>query len=58
MKKMAGEEKKVSVSIVFDRDVLEAAEAEAVNGRISRSAWINIAVNKVLAMESKKSRPT
>lgn len=58
MKKMTDEEKKVSVSIVFDRDIIKAAEAEAVNGRLSRSAWVNIAVEKVLKMESKKSRPT
>lgn len=58
MKKMTEDEKKVSVSIVFDRDVLEAAESEAANGRISRSAFINIAVDKVLSMESRKARPT
>lgn len=55
MKKMTDEEKKVSISIVFDRDIIKAAEAEAVNGRISRSAWVNIAVEKVLKMESKKA---
>jgi metal-responsive CopG/Arc/MetJ family transcriptional regulator len=58
MKKMAEDEKKVSISVAFDRDVLKAAESEATKGRISRSAFINIAVNKVLYMESRKARPT
>ena len=58
MKKMTDEEKKVSISIVFDRDIIKAAEAEAVSGRISRSAWVNIAVEKVLKMNSRKARPT
>ena len=58
MRKMTPDERKVPISVAFDRDILEAAETEATNGRISRSAWINIAVEKVLKMESKKARPT
>lgn len=55
MRKMTDEEKKKSISVAFDRDVLEAAETEASKNRISRSAWINIAVEKVLAMKSEKA---
>ena len=58
MRKMTQEEKKVPISVAFDRDVLEAAETEASKNRISRSAWINIAVEKVLLMESKKAGAT
>jgi len=58
MRKMTQEERKVPISVAFDRDILKAAETEAAKGRISRSAWINIAVEKVLNMESRKARPT
>lgn len=54
MRKMTPEEKKVPVCIALDRDLLKAAETGAARGRISRSAWINIAVEKVLKMEAKK----
>jgi len=54
MRKMTAEERKVPISVAFDQDIIKAAEAESVKGRISRSAWINIAVEKVLKMESKK----
>lgn len=56
MRKMNEEEKKVPISVVLDRDILEGAETEAAKSRISRSAWINIAVDKVLNMESRKAR--
>ena len=56
MRKMTQEEKKVPISVVLDRDVLEGAETEAAKWRISRSAFINIAVEKALKMESKKAR--
>ena len=52
---MTEEEKKVPISVVLDRDVLEGAETEAAKWRISRSAFINIAVEKALKMESKKA---
>lgn len=55
---MTQEERKVPISVAFDQDLLKAAEKEAAKGRISRSAWINIAVEKVLKMESRKARPT
>ena len=58
MRKMADEEKKVPISVVLDRDVLEGVETGAANGRISRSAWINIALERVLTMESKKAGAT
>jgi hypothetical protein len=58
MRKMTDEERKVPVSVAFDRDILKAAETEAAKWRISRSAWINIAVQKVLKMESKKAGAT
>jgi len=54
MRKMTPEERKVPVSVAFDRDIIKAAEAEAARSRISRSAFINIAVEKVLKVNSKK----
>lgn len=58
MRKMTHEEKKVPISVVLDRDVLEGVEIGAAKGRISRSAFINIAVEKVLSMESEKAGAT
>lgn len=55
MRKMTPDERKVSISVAFDQDIIKAAETEAAKRRISRSAWINIAVEKVLIMEGKKS---
>ena len=54
MRKMSQEERKIPISVAFDQDIL--AKIEDVKGRMSRSSWINIAVEKVLKMESRKAR--
>ena len=56
MKKMSDDEKRIPVSVAFDQDIL--AKIEAAKGRMSRSTFINIAIEKVLKMESNKSRAT
>lgn len=54
MKKMTDDEKKVPISIAFDRDIL--AKIENTKGRMSRSSFVNISVEKVLKMEARKAR--
>ena len=56
MKKMSDDEKRIPVSVAFDQDIL--AKIEAAKGRMSRSTFINIAVDKVLKMESRKAGST
>ena len=52
MRKMKQEDKKVPISVAFDKDVL--TRLENAKGRISRSSFINIAVDRVLKLEENK----
>ena len=56
MRKMSDDEKRIPTSVAFDQDIL--ARIDEAKGRLSRSTFINISLEKVLKIESKKSRPT
>ena len=56
MKKMSDDEKRIPTSVAFDQDILK--RIDKAKGMMSRSTFINIAVEKVLKMEVRKARAT
>ena len=54
MRKMKPEEKKVPISVAFDQDILSKLEDVRIRKRMSRSSYINIAIDRILIMEENK----
>ena len=56
MRKMKLEERKVSITIMIDRDILSQVESARDKQRVSRSSWINTNLNNLLKMGGNKAR--
>lgn len=55
-RKMKTEEKRLARSIAFDRSILAQIDARAKNAMISRSSYVNIALDKILKMDVNNTR--
>lgn len=53
-RKMKENERKVHCSIAFDPDVMRRLNAEAKTMRVSRSLWVNLAVDVALSNEENR----